>query len=295
MTDDRSRDHPIFDIPNDLFQQPASTESAPPREGSAESTDSHAEPQKGETEELGNEPRPAEKPRRAVNVVLAIVGVVALAIFCLELFLVQRATDAARRAAEAAGKSAEAARASTVLAEKTLQTSIDASRLNARAWLYVSAMSRPLSANEPVIIVIHGQNSGRTAARKIEGVGIAEILEGTQQPDFVYRQGHPRALFSGNILEPDNAFDFQTYVMKEGAATPVILRLTSAQLQAINTGKATLFTHGEISFTDVFADAHWVKYCFVYIPSGYAPKGIAHFGIPDGGPCKEHNDMDDSR
>jgi hypothetical protein len=295
MTDDRHRDHPIFDLPDDLFAQPPSAASAPPQQGLAESADGHAGPQKDETKQLGNESRLGGQPRKAVNFVLAITGIAVLAIFCLELLLVQRSADAARRAADAAGKSAEAAKASADLSQKTLQISMDGFRLNARAWLYVSAMSRPLNANEPVIIVIHGQNGGRTAARKVEGVGIVEILEDGRQPDFVYRQGHPRALFSGNILEPDNAFDFQTFLMKEGATTPVVQRLAPAQLQAINSGKATLFAHGEISFKDVFADEHWVKYCFVYIPSGYAPRGIAHFGIPDAGPCREHNDMDDSK
>jgi hypothetical protein len=295
MTDDRDRDHPIFDLPNDLFTQSPSAEPAPQQQEWAESPDSRTEYQQDETQALGNEFGPGEKPRKAVKVVLAIVGIVALALLCLELFLVQRATDAARRAAEAAGKSAEAAKASADLAQKTLQTTTDNFRLNTRAWLYVSAMSKPLNANEPVIVVIHGQNGGKTAARKVEGVGIAEVLDAGRQPDFIYRQGHPRTLFSGSILEPDNSFDFQTFVMKEGATAPVIQRLAPPQVQAINTGKATLFAHGEISFKDVFADEHWVKYCFVYIPSSYAPKGIAHFGIPDEGPCKEHNDMDDSQ
>jgi hypothetical protein len=295
MTNDKNNDNSSTDPQNEPFPQSPSAASGPQQQGVAEYADSHAELPKDETKEPGKGSRTVEKRQMAINIALCIVGVTALAIYYGQLRQMKRVIDATQRVAEAAGKSSEAAKASVDLAQKSLQTTINTFRLNARAWLYVSPMSKPLKANEAVMVVIHGQNSGKTAARKVQGVGVAEILEGGRQPDFIYRHGHPRALFSGNILEPDSTFDFQTFVMKEGAAEPVIQRLTESQLQTINTRKATLFTHGEISFQDVFGDEHWVKFCFVYIPSGYVLREIAHFGIPDEGACKEHNDMDDSK
>lgn len=151
-----------------------------------------------------------------------------------------------------------------------------------------------MKVHEPVMVDIHGQNSGKTAARMVKGVGITEILKGRREPDFQYVKGHPRSAFEGAILDPNGFFDFQVFTMKEGPVRPTIIPLTQSVLDEINSGKAKLFVHGEITYRDAFKRGHWVKYCFVYVPSGYVPGDIPHFGIPHEGVCKDHNDMDEN-
>jgi len=241
------------------------------------SPDSNSE--KNVSRELAREFKWVEFAQIATNIVLAVVGVIALTIYKGQLREMRSTTKAAQDSAEAAKNAASIARS-------TMQ-------IDQRAWLKVIVGRGPLDIGQPVKMPIRIVNTGKTPAVNMHGNIVVNLLEENEKPDFSYGHGHPAYEISVKTLLPDSPQDLNDfaalpkYIPSDKPLSRIIVN--SQSKKAIEIGTSYLIVHGEILYDDVFGTNHWIRFChYAHNVVGFRERSVANV-------CGPYNDTDKNR
>lgn len=170
--------------------------------------------------------------------------------------LLRQSVDAARSATQAARASADAAVRSNDLAELSVRQSLEAYRLDRRAWIGIDlAGPHPdtwvFKAGQPVQVSLWFRNTGATLARELSSnSNHLRVPAGTTPPGFVYADS------------PE-----ETGAMMPNATAIVAASrqdvLTEAEDRAWAEGKMWLYYFGYFLYEDIFERSHATTFCYV--------------------------------
>ena len=170
-------------------------------------------------------------------------------------------------------------------ADAALNASIDASRLDQRAWVGIgqlTALPEPFHAGDNATITVSFKNTGKTPARNAVVVVIKDPVPTGRSPVFSYR-GEKAARFG---LQPPNLDSFVRMSVAKSRSTGEDRPLTPELLESLVSRRVILYLHGQIVYEDIFDRWHWVTFCYFL----RNPEGAISFGA-----CAEHNDTGDGQ
>ena len=193
--------------------------------------------------------------------------------------------DEMRRATQKTGIAADAARSSA-------QTAADSMHIDQRAWIGITVGRSQMTNGKPLTMAIRIANTGKTPAFKMHGNIVANLLREDEEPDFLYKHGHPRYEVGGGgqTLVPNLPQDMQyaalpKYDESPNEPLPPIIVDDSIR-QAIETGKSYIVVHGKITYYDVFGIEHWIRFChYAHNVVGFQERSVAST-------CGPYNDTD---
>ncbi|HUE54896.1 MAG TPA: hypothetical protein VMO76_03625, partial [Candidatus Udaeobacter sp.] len=180
-----------------------------------------------------------------------------------------------RDAANAATKAAD-------VADKTLKASIKSSWLDQRAWVTLVAAQTPkITLNQPIILSLRIENTGKTPAEKLSGYIVCEIFANGSEVKFLtFRQTVREELQMGPLnpnshrtLPPIQTLNQQS--SKAEIATPQMAK-------ALADGSAFVMLHGKLTYVDAWKVNHWINFCDV--PLGKTPPNFTK--------CTEYGEID---
>jgi len=199
--------------------------------------------------------RPSEKWSVWISGITGIFVVAAAIIYGFQLQEMRKSTDASTKASSIAERAVG-------VAEKSLQASIDSSRIDQRAWVGIKDITLlPLEEGKPLIAQIRISNSGRTFAREVRIPGMLIFDASKIETDeaiktaITHYQNKPPAIMgvifpNGEILQP---------CIVEGS-------INSASIEAILADKLNVYIIGEIQYLDVFGQHHTTTFFSRYFP-----------------------------
>lgn len=183
-------------------------------------------------------------------------------------------------ATDTANLSVNEARNSRRQAERALNASIDASRMDQRAWVgtnVVGIVNGPIEANKPIIVGVNYLNTGKTPALEVDAFMNPPELMVSSATQFNFSKFNPPHGKGTFVLFPGASNHLQETVrgIPRGVPQPLI--------EDIKNGASTIAVYGIIRYRDIFSTKeHWTHFCLLYS----APKnGFAY--------CNTYNDTDD--
>jgi hypothetical protein len=207
--------------------------------------------------------------------------------------ITKEAADAANISAQEVKRSREVAESNLIQSREgvakaerqsrdSLNASINASRLDQRAWVGVDifkAEPEIIEVGKRTRLVLSFKNTGKTPARNIKARAIMEPIPKGRLPRFSYA-GELIAHYG--LLAPSAlAFVRFELVMSKTTREPGLV--TQAVLDELILGKTTVYVHGRIDYEDIFGCPHWMTFC----ASMMRVPGPITFGM-----CSDHNDTD---
>jgi hypothetical protein len=128
-------------------------------------------------------------------------------------------------------------------------------------------------------VLIKFSNYGPTPANKVEIVTVVEPIPKGKSPVFIY-DGDPVVKFGS--LAPNieqRVRQFPVTSISTGEQRP----LTDELWELLDKDGVRLFTHGRITYVDIFGDSHWLTFCYyLVVPFN------EHFAV-----WSAHNESDD--
>jgi hypothetical protein len=182
-----------------------------------------------------------------------------------QMAVASRTATAAQQQAGAAQDSADAIERQTKVTE--------------RSWLGPTdiAYSKPPQSNDPIIVVAHFKNTGKTPAKAVILADVMEALSRDQKPDFGKEVSFP----TPSVLFPGGEF-FMTFdtsgATSNGQAS--VPHVSGPDIEALRADFLRLYVHGRIKYEDIFGCKHWTTFCY----RSYAGPGFIA--------CEQHNDTD---
>ena len=190
----------------------------------------------------------------------------------------------------ASTKSAKAAQSAADTAAKTLRSSEAAMVIDQRPWLKVFAGSpnpdRPevtniritITINQPVSMPLTIRNIGKTAAQKILGYAIVEVVSMGKEPNIPDHQPpgfpqidppsavpqkptHAPTGFATSLIYPSDFFDFSIPRLRVGERQSVVSPISEREFESLRTGKSYFAVYGAVTYRDIFQVLHWTKFC----------------------------------
>jgi hypothetical protein len=165
-------------------------------------------------------------------------------------------------------QAADAAASAARTANQTLQSSVDAVRLDERAWVQVSVSAPSYHINGPMTVGLHASNSGKTPSLKTTIHVATGIYSSSEKLEFVYsdfHEGHPQVFFEPFVAFKDVPYDFPVPVMNRSAKAIAELqkpvRLTQPLLADLLAQRKFMIVYGRIDYEDVFGVPHWMTFC----------------------------------
>ncbi len=222
------------------------------------------------TKQLIQETRPIEWLQFWVNAILAAVGIVAIVIYLGQLCAmnktlreIQKQTPEIQKQAKAAQDQLAQAKAESIasgiatdqqlaIMQRQLTQQGNAMRLDQRAWVTVTAvqLTDALKVGEEATLTVNTKNSGKTPA-----------LDVHDYSTIVARPTIAEAI-SGEIAgKPVSSAIF------EAGGTGKLIESTSqpfkqGHIDAIQSGRTTLYAVGRICYRDIFDVQRETRYCF---------------------------------
>lgn len=185
-----------------------------------------------------------------------------------------------RKLAEAAKAQAAQAEVSNVQSKAALDASVEASRLDQRAWVTVQGivLQKPLQemmaiGSTPAVTVLV-ENSGRTPATDVAVAGSVIVRQVLSMKDLATTVTGEK--ISNAIIGPRTP----PGAILLNSDQPVT---TQRQIDAINNGITRLYAIGTIFYRDVFHRPHKTEFCF---SAGIRDSGLGMAA------CKEHNSIE---
>lgn len=157
--------------------------------------------------------------------------------------------------------------------------------LEERAWLSAHGAStynppnNQIEVGKPFFVRVGFQNTGKSPAINIVAVQLMTIV----RTDGKVPELAPKIDFSNSVKYP--ATTFGTVMPYAGVGNAfsdavITLNLQQGDYDAIKTNKLHVFTHGKITYCDIFGREHWATWCYHLLSGGaYAV-------------CKNSNDID---
>jgi hypothetical protein len=144
--------------------------------------------------------------------------------------------------------------------------SVDLARRNAhfdqRAWLGISYGPQNYTVNKPFAPTLEIVNTGRTPARKVNGVAVTCFLKnGEQIPPFTY--DHATHINLGMMLpgikQGGISYLIPIGVPKDEAVEPLII--SNAMFRSLKGGTGYILIYGRFEYDSVFGAHHWMTFC----------------------------------
>ena len=152
-------------------------------------------------------------------------------------------------------------------------------KIDQRAWISVTTTGFDASVNKPAVAGLQIVNTGKTPARRVEGVAIARKMEADKEDieDFYYPTGN--YLTVGNIF-PNGTSKLDIPVVDKNY-DPII---GTPELINDATNKRIYFViYGKLSYEDAFGRNHWFSFCAL-------SKNVTFNQVPQR--CSSYNDFD---
>ena len=133
-------------------------------------------------------------------------------------------------------------------------------KVDERAWLGITtAPNYTTDPNGKIIVLAQLQNFGKTPARIVEGKAIGTIWKQGEEPDL-----------SAEIKPPYTAMHYPVFFPTVTA--PFVLPISHyyadqrvpVSPQEIADGKSYVIVYGQVTFNDIFGEAHWTHFCVSY-------------------------------
>jgi hypothetical protein len=148
-------------------------------------------------------------------------------------------------------------------------------RVDERAWLGVTtAPNYTTDTNGKLVVLAELQNFGKTPARIVEGKAISTIWKQGEEPDFFAEINPPYTALHYPVFFPTVKAPLPLPVIHYFADQPV-----PVSPQEIADGKSYVIVYGQLTFNDIFGEAHWTHFCVSYpIPT----KNCVQYNDTDG-------------
>ena len=159
-------------------------------------------------------------------------------------------------------------------------------RLDHRAWIYFEVGRATLVEGQPILMPIRFFNSGKTPVMHMHGIVFVNLLNRREEPDFVYKPGHPGYEVSPGFIAPNSSQIVSWAVLPKYLPPQEELKtmlVTRTIRQGISDGSMYIAVHGKITYDDVLGD-HWLTFCT--FSENARPTGT------DAEKCVAYNDVD---
>ena len=166
-------------------------------------------------------------------------------------------------------------------------------RADQRAWINIQSSSVLLVVGKPIVYPLIVANTGKTPARKIDGVFIVEVLDAGDIPSFDYSNELLRSGWKANALFPIPPTLMEGLVAVRqipGTKTTEPVALSQELLDKYNNGKIWFAIQGKVTYEDVFGVSHWMNICHGQVhgdANGFIQ--VPQLGIVR---CAGYNDVD---
>jgi hypothetical protein len=212
---------------------------------------------------------------------LELLGLVVLCVYAAYTIKIYCAN---RDAADAATEAATAATSAS-------QTAIQTMHVDERAWINILTGKSVMVDNSPLVMPITIINQGKTAALNVDGKMFVNLLPVKDEPDFVYKHGHPayklglKALLPNRPSEESPFAALPKYANPRKPVTPIIV--TPTLRNEIAAGQLYIVVYLRLDYDDVFGVHHWLQFC------AHAENGIPGVNAHNAGTtCGDYNDVD---
>jgi hypothetical protein len=185
----------------------------------------------------------------------------------------QKQSEAMQKAASAADRQASATLAQVASANKALVSSMNASRLDQRAWIGVRSVTPWVDEHGKIGAEMLVENTGRTPALNVKVRENIEPLanKGLWHEEPKYHEDYSDTHFllndSRSVVEPSGGFH-------------IFVSINGYWMDGV-----TDTLHGRIAYDDVFGCHHWIVFCY---SKGFNPKTT----VPLWTSCSIHNEID---
>jgi hypothetical protein len=187
-------------------------------------------------------------------------------------------------ATDAAQRTIDETRRNRILAEKSLNATIEQFHLEQRAWLSVTITSEAPKVNQRMAITVQIVNTGKTYALDTRLCALSAFTndvphkEPLEVPKFesCHSKNHIKDWTAGNLIPPNSNSGHDSFVENPNATA----------VEWLAAGKTILWQYGEITYRDIFdkTPSHWVKFCYYRI--------VTHNGEARWVTCNTGNDID---
>ena len=176
-----------------------------------------------------------------------------------------------RRQSQSMQDAAAANKKAVELAERSINSTQEQSRLDQRAWMgFCDIPQWQTVVDKPLIVTVFFKNMGKTPAKKVQIAAVGEIVSKDASPNFSLENSAKR---ERTIL----VFP-QQVVSHDVNVTPHTV-LDGITFNGIRNGTKRIYIHGIHTYYDIFNRHQWVTFCF-YLRADGSKTEI----------CKEHND-----
>lgn len=228
----------------------------------AERDDAYRRAKEAEEREYKKEQRSLQRRMLWTQIGLVFVALIGGGFTYWQVQIAQQSADTADRSVLLAQKSERDAR---LVAEKSLQGSIDALEQDQRAWVgpifalppqFTDGSRRVyIKAGEKLAFGFDLANTGKTPAQNLTAVISAHLYRSDEKfvPDYRFHHGKPAK--TGTITELFPGVRME--VLTDASGSPA----TQGQVDSIMDGKSIFYVYGKITYKDVFEKQHETKFC----------------------------------
>jgi hypothetical protein len=170
------------------------------------------------------------------------------------------------------------------------QAQINALRIDQRAWLTAVIDPSQVAVSQPIHLLAHVSNHGKTPARHVDGWVSATIVRSDEAFGFPAHhipisQFGTDMFFTGGI-----PIDVDITVFRQGetdVTKPLIV--TNQMLEDYKNRKVSIIEYGKMGYDDYFGVKHWMQFCNMIqiTPTPRKPASLQG--------CIDYNQMDDNK
>jgi hypothetical protein len=269
-------------------------------DGKAERAERARRAEKREESEYKQRHTSIQRGILATQVILIVFGIVGTWVSVYQAGTARDSANQAKRASDFASDSIDINEGNfdrmmkrtidqTAAQMKAAQTAQDAvkltenqSMLDQRAWVAFTVVNGTPQVNQPFIVRVTAQNSGKTFAKKLRTSVVFQAGDAGTKPDYSHELNPKNAFQSATLLAPNASYETTSIVTGEGS-NPYHPNLTADQLDKVKTGKTVVFIFGRLDYVDIFKNPHWTTFC------DYLDQDLTWEG------CDEHNDADENQ
>lgn len=164
-----------------------------------------------------------------------------------------------------------------------LWNQLHAQRIDQRAWIKIEHVLEEITENKPLWVKIHVTNTGKTPAKRVDGLFWLQKVASQASPNFASPGGAHQASFTG-ILLPSSPINVRAARFTE--QTPDIFNppnLTKSDVEDIKYGRAYIAIFGKVTYFDIFDIPHWITFC------GWEVRANGNYSAME---CAEYNNID---
>jgi hypothetical protein len=180
-------------------------------------------------------------------------------------------------------RNANAAERGIARSKDALDASIEASRLDQRAWIslgFIGTNPETFHVGDKPYINVSLKNTGKTPAKHLSTLVVMTRIEKDEEPTFSY-DGIEAVPYG--VLPPGGNTFTSLDILKD-KTTGERVALTAPLLNSLVSQGVLIVVHGKVSYEDIFTKHHWLTFCYALINL----PGPATFIS-----CRKHNDTGD--